>query len=734
MSAMPDVGAASAAQASASGSLSVSMSSKTLSSSQQLVPRVLSRESGHSDSSQEEPTSGPLSRKSMVRSPSTPGRLGTPTSIRRTASRKSNYRILHSAKSGITQFFNESESAFTTGISFDIAAVKGTEAADFLDPSVAIPELYGMDANYMPKTMSNEIAQLTSYAYEDHMSAEIIDDVCGIHLYKQACFQRDVHPSAIVIAAIRRNPVHVDLTNIYLGPLGAQCFAAAIHGQLSKSMETLSLKNCKIGPSGLCSIVQGLLNLPDECIIDMHYILPENEEADHRYSLTVLNLEGNGLATPAELLADGTGLPPLVTSDQLAYSSSEYNRIKELQRKEEGRGREKLDLSAKVMTEQERKAKEAVLQKEKNAKKNEVIDPYLEMIRATALYNFGSSEPRPFAPPKKLTEEELKKMKAAGRDVTEVPPDPTFLDKVQFHRKLSSLHIVPASQLVNVIKHMLNGLSLLTHLDLSSNELDDSFLQSASKYLCAHGSLSELSIANNRITANGLQALITELPNSINLEKIDMSLNQFGSIGACVLAYGLCKVMARTSLRLSSLCLNCNKIGDEAGAFVLGCFMGGCVLPEITKYGTDVARDFMGTLPAPISPIWRAGPIKHVSGISSLELADCGLGLFSCLQLCKILTSSSIRIKSLDISKNNLNDGMGFYSIIKALTQRRKSCPGEDCHIDKFSISNKVVLMDEVRRFSDVEKEDEVVEFSQLAEEIASMNGGYIRELTILPY
>lgn len=731
---MADAGAAVDTQASESGNPSISLSSKTFGSSQQLVQRAFSKESCRSDSSQEEPTSGPISRKSVARSPSNSVGLTTPTSVHRTASRKSGHRTLRSAKSGITQFFNESESMFTTGISFDIAAVKGTEAMDFLNPSVAINELYGVDNGYVPKSMDNEITRLTAYAYEDHMSAEVIDDICGIHLYKQACLQRDVHPSAIVIAAIRRNPVHLNLENIYLGPLGAQCLAAAIHGQLSKSMETLSLKNCKIGPNGLCSIIQSLLDLPDECMTDINYAIPEDEEADHRHSLTALNLEGNGLAAPSELLADGTGLPPLVTPDQLTYSSSEYNRIKELQRKEGERCREKIDLSIKVMTEQERKAKEAALQKEKNAKKNEIVDPYLEMIRATALYNFGSSEPRPFVPPKKLTEEEVKKMKAAGQDVSEVPPDPTFFDKVQFHRKLSTLHIITASQLVNVIKHMLNGLSLLTHLDLSSNGLNDSFFKGASKYLCAHASLAELIVANNQITETGLQALITELPNSINLERIDMSSNQFGSIGACILAYGLCKVMARTSLRLCSLCLNGNKIGDEAGAFVLGCFMGGCVIPEIMKYGTDVAKDFMGTLPAPISPIWRAGPIKHVSGIVTLELADCGLGISSCLQLCKILISGTVKIKNLDLSKNALNNGPGFYSIVKALVQRKKSCSGEDCHIEKFSISNKLVQMDEVRQFIDTGEEDEVVEFSQLAGELAAMNGDYIGALTILPY
>lgn len=731
---MADTGSALDAQASASGNPSVSLSSKTYGSSQQLIQRTISRESYKSDSSQEEPTSGPISRRSIARSPSNSVGLVTPTSMHRTGSRKSGHRTLRSAKSGVTQFFNESESAFTTGISFDITAVKGAEVEDFLYSATAMNELYGMDNSYLPKAMDNEAARLAAYTYEDHMSAEVIDDICGIHLYKQACLQRDVHPSAIVIAAIRRNPVHLDLSNIYLGPIGAQCLAVAIHGQLSKSIETLSLKNCKIGPSGLCSIVQSLLDLPDECMTNVHYTIPEDEEIDHRHSLTVLNLEGNGLTTPFELLADGTGLPPLVTSDQLAYSSSEYNRIKELQRKEEERCREKIDLSTKVMSEQERKAKEAALQKEKNAKKNEVVDPYLEMIRATALYNFGSSEPRPFVPPKKLTEEEIKKMKAAGQDVTEVPPDPTFFDKVQFHHKISNMHIITASQLVNIVKHMLNGLSLLTHLNLSSNGLDDLFLKNISKPLCAHGSLSELVIASNRITENGLQALITEIPNSINLERIDISFNQFGSIGACILAYGLCKIMARTSLRLSSICLNGNKIGDEAGAFVLGCFMGGCVISEIMKYGTDAAKDFMGTLPAPISPIWRAGPIKHVSGITSLELADCGLGVFSCLQICKTLISGSVKIKNLDLSKNVLNNGPGFYSIAKALVYRKQSCPGEDCHIEKFSISNKVVLMDEVRKFVETGEGDEVVEFSQLAEELASMNGDYIGDLTILPY
>lgn len=731
---MTDTNSAMDAQASTSRNLSASISSKTFGSSQQLIQRTISRESCQSDSSQEEPTSGPISRKSVVRSPSNSVGLVTPTSMHRTASRKSRHRTLRSAKSGITQFFNESESAFTTGISFDIAAVKGVEAEDFFNPTIAINELYGIDNSYLPKTMDSKITRLEAYTYEDHMSAEVIDDICGIHFYKQACLQRDMHPSAIVIAAIRRNPVHLDLSNIYLGPIGAQCLAAAIHGQLSRSIETLSLKNCKIGPSGLCSILQSFLNLPDECMTNLNYVIPEDEEADHRHSLTVLNLEGNGLAAPSELLLDETGLPPLVTSDQLAYSSSEYNRIKELQRKEEERCREKIDLSTKVLTEQERKAKEAALQKEKNAKKDDVADQYSEIIRATALYNFGSNEPRPFMPPKKLSEEDIKKLKAAGQDVTKIPPDPTFFDKVQFHRKISNMHIITASRLVNMIKHMLNGLTLLTNLDLSANGLDDSFLKHTSKYICAHGSLSELVIANNRITESGIQALITEIPNSINLERIDLSFNHFGSIGACILAYGLCKIMARTSLRLSSISLSGNKLGDEAGAFVLGCFMGGHVIPDIVKYGTDVAKDFMGTLSAPISPIWRAGPIKHISGITSLELANCGLGIYSCLQVCKALISNDVKIKRLDLSKNVLNNGPGFYSIVKALVHRKQSCPGEDCHIDKFSISNKVVSMDEVRKFLEIDEENDTAEFSQLACELSALNGNYIGELTILPY
>lgn len=184
---MADAGAAVDTQASESGNPSISLSSKTFGSSQQLVQRAFSKESCQSDSSQEEPTSGPISRKSVARSPSNSAGLTTPTSVHRTASRKSGHRTLRSAKSGITQFFNESESMFTTGISFDIAAVKGTEAMDFLNPSVAINELYGVDNGYVPKSMDNEITRLTAYAYEDHVSAEVIDDICGIHLYKQAC-------------------------------------------------------------------------------------------------------------------------------------------------------------------------------------------------------------------------------------------------------------------------------------------------------------------------------------------------------------------------------------------------------------------------------------------------------------------------------------------------------------------------------------------------------------------
>ena len=42
--------------------------------------------------------------------------------------------------------------------------------------------------------------------------------------------------------------------------------------------------------------------------------------------------------------------------------------------------------------------------------------------------------------------------------------------------------------------------------------------------------------------------------------------------------------------------------------------------------------------------------------------------------------------------------------------------------------------MDEVRQFVDTGEEDEVVEFSQLADELAAMNGDYIGALTILPY
>ncbi|TNJ27294.1 hypothetical protein GMRT_12350 [Giardia muris] len=601
-----------------------------------------------------------------------------------------------------------SESSFTVGLSIELEEMSSDDPVAFIDPSATLKELYGVSSKQTIMSMKDTI-----YDAEDG------DTEAGIAAYRSACLSHDLHPSAIVIAAIRRNPIDVSLRMIRLGPVGAECFAATLSTPFKTKLQSLDLTGCGIGPSGLCSLTKGLTNIPQDWIRDPTFEPPEDLRAEHTHTLSRLDLTRNSLLDIEELLTTSSGLPPFTTNEQLVFANTEFERIKALEMAAEEKVREKLDLSGKITSDTGK-------DEAKNAKEEENVDPYAELIRATALYSFGSSAPRPFFPPKKLTEEDIKKMKAAGKDPMDIPPDPTFESQLEFHQKLANFNVTTSLQSSVIFGHLLRGLPYLVDLTLAHNELTDNFLVRTASVICTHPALTNLSLAGNRFTDQGLVALLSSMDKSC-IVHLDMSGNNLGSTSACLLGYALSKHAGRGSLRLTSLDLSDNKIGDEAGAFLIGALTGGMGLPDIMAYGMTAVTSFVGTLPSPIPPLWRVSPIKPVDILESLTLARCDLQVTACLQLCRTLTKSAV-IRRLDISSNFLGHGLGFYSITRALVQRKEAL-GSNGNITLFRITNRHVDMEAIRTTI-----PDAQPFEQIAEQLGEMVGNYLEVLEVLQY
>lgn len=571
-----------------------------------------------------------------------------------------------SGRTSYSQYYADSESAFTGTIDVDLGALhqrlEGQDAAAeddcFLDPEATLLRMYQLPAHEPSHAAAHRGAREA-----DGASLEDIDDLAGVAFYRHACARRDMHPSAVVVACLRRNQARVSFNGVHLGPFGAECVSEAIRHALTKSVEQLSFRRSGIASSGLLFVVAALLALATDDVLSPGTRIAEDDRA-HSSDLRGLDLSGNRLADSRQLVMDAAGILPLVANDAVAYAASESARVQALLARKRSGTFDPADYA-------------------------EDPDPYAAAVRATAILDLGQNNPRPFYPPKKLSEEEVKKAKMRGGQGADGPEaDPSFAADLGLHQKLRDMHLAPASVGVSCVNILMAGCHILSSLDLSGNGLDDAFVAGIVRSLADHKALTVLSLADNRITDAGAFAIASTLWASGTLLSLDLSGNQVSERGAALLGVSLCKESAKGSLSLEALNVSGNRIGDLGGAFLLGCLTEqGWASLSVLKAGDRLVRDGLAVVSANTTGAWKLAGLKSVQRFRAIEAARCGLQTLSCLQLCKLLTTSRT-IGTLDVSGNVLENGFGLYSILRALVTRMNDM-GSSGALQSFAITNR---------------------------------------------
>jgi len=675
----------------------------------------------------------------------------------------------YSTRSGLSQAYAESETAFTTGIAVDLESLQARVEEDalcaearFLDSHAVMHDIYdikgslpqmtellrapgtarglqgsqstlaaqamepGVDGPAMDSSTTEgnaqqrmalalERARLQAEA-DDTPGAQLAwaeaEEAAGIPAYRQACAERSIHPSTVVIAALLRSQRDLRFSGAHLGPLGMECVCSAMQSAFLKEVESLDLARAWISPVGLVHLASTLLGIDKECLADPGYTPDSENKASHE--LKALDLSYNGLGTGRQIVLSDPSLLPMVSREAEDYAVSERKRVEGVL--------DKLRRGEPLEEEDPEEAKKA------GKKKEGPVDPYQNVVRATALLGYAKNNPRPFNPPPKISAEEAKK-RERGNTQEELPPDPTLADDVPLYEKLQRLNLRSVDLAANSLKILAAGCPGLTTLILRGNDIDDAFATDLVRSLAQHESLLLLDLSQNAIGDTGAVCIAAEIPQFVSLRELRLGDNQISYKGAAAIAAGLCKASAKGGMTLESLSMSGNRIGDWGGAFLMANVTpGGFASPTLAQEFNKALLEIVSTV-APVPAAFKQlKGLKPCETFCELSLERCGLGTLSAVQACKLLPSAQ-SIQMLELEGNSLGGGLGFYGVLRALVARRDSLK-EAGVMHRFTATlQNVDLAAEVPQ--DNGGAGDAMSWEEVWRTVRGMAGDYVEELVI---
>ena len=193
--------------------------------------------------------------------------------------------------------------------------------------------------------------------------------------------------------------------------------------------------------------------------------------------------------------------------------------------------------------------------------------------------------------------------------------------------------------------------AMLTKLDVSSNHIGDAGASALAEALTSNATLTKLDVSSNHIGKAGAGALAEALTSNATLTKPDVSSSQIGNSGASALAEAL-----KVNATLMELDLSNNDLGD-AGVTALA--EGLAVNATLMKL--DVSRNHIGNSGASV----LAEALKVNATLTELDVSDNDVGDAGMTALAEALKVNPTLMK-LDVRNNHIGDA-GAIALAEAL-------------------------------------------------------------------